>query len=562
MKNSRILILLIVISSIFLTSYFALLYLSPAKIETLHLRVGVYENAPKVFKDESGNWVGFWPDIVQNIAGKEGWTIEYVEGSWNECLTRLQAGEIDIMIDVAFSKERNLLYDFNNISVFSNWGVIYAREVGSIFDFNDLNNKTIAVMNNSIYTNGAFGMMNITSHFGINCIYAVVQNYTQVFEMIENKTADAGVVNRLFGMLYQDKYNVVPTSLIFNPSDLKFAFPKGAALNGYLIERIDDDLKAMQNDPNSIYYQSIARYFNEAVPVKETIPEWLILLVISVSIVGVVFILMSIYLKRIVNQKTTFSKERDRMEEKLLIALGELTIARNKAEEADKIKSSFLATMSHELRTPLNSIIGFTGILQQEMVGPLNEEQKKQLGMVRGSSSHLLNLINDVLDISKIEAGQMQFMKESFNLRESIEKIIQTIQPQAENKNLEVEVEIASGVMTITSDQRRVEQVILNLLSNAIKFIEHGKIRVECSINEGQVLVRVIDTGIGIKNEDMEKLFKPFRQIDAAITRKYEGTGLGLSICKKIIELLGGKIWVESEWGKGSTFSFTLPVEG
>jgi hypothetical protein len=505
--------------------------------------------------------VGFWPGLIQNIAEKEGWAIDYVNGTWAECLARLQNGSIDMMPDVAYSQERALIYDYNNVSVLQDWGLVYAREAGSIVSFEDLNNKTIAVENGSIYTNGDFGIMNITSHFNINCTYLVVQSYAQVFALMENGSADAGVVNRFFGALNQAEYNVTPTSLIVNPSDLYFAFPKGAALNDYLIERIDADLTAMENDPDSAYNQLIAQYLNVPVPVKETIPAWLIFLILAVTIVGLVFVAMSIYLRRISNQKTKVIKNLNLMEKRLLTLLGELDKAKDRAEDADRLKSAFLATMSHELRTPLNSIIGFTGILQQEMVGPLNDEQKKQLGMVRDSSSHLLNLINDVLDLSKIEAGQMQTMMESIELPALIEKCIQTIQPQAEKKGLATEVEIEPGVGAITSDQKRVEQIILNLLSNAIKFTEHGKIRVECSINEGQVLVRVIDTGIGIKNEDMEKLFKPFRQIDAAITRKYEGTGLGLSICKKFVELLGGKIWVESEWGKGSTFSFTLPVE-
>ncbi|HME55307.1 MAG TPA: ATP-binding protein, partial [Candidatus Lokiarchaeia archaeon] len=254
------------------------------------------------------------------------------------------------------------------------------------------------------------------------------------------------------------------------------------------------------------------------------------------------------------------TKSLEDAQERMQNTLNELAIAKDKAEESDKLKSAFLATMSHELRTPLNSIIGFTGILQQEMAGPLNMEQKKQLGMVRDSSTHLLNLINDVLDISKIEAGQMQIMIESFDLRASIAKIIHTIQPQAEKKDLSVEVDIEPGVGPIVSDQNRVDQIILNLLSNAIKFTEKGKVRIECSKIDDLVLIRVIDTGIGIKKEDVDKLFKPFRQIDNSITRRYEGTGLGLSICKKLVELLGGKIWVESEWGKGSTFSFALPV--
>ena len=151
---------------------------------------------------------------------------------------------------------------------------------------------------------------------------------------------------------------------------------------------------------------------------------------------------------------------------------------------------------------------------------------------------------------------------ESFDLRRVIEKVIQTVRPLAAKKSLTLEVDIAPAVAEITSDMRRVEQILLNLLGNAVKFTEKGSVHTECRLREGEVLVRVADTGIGIKESDMDALFQPFRQIDAHIDRKYEGTGLGLSISRKLVELLGGKIRVESEWGKGSVFSFTLPTKG
>ncbi|MBN2152156.1 MAG: transporter substrate-binding domain-containing protein [Candidatus Lokiarchaeota archaeon] len=528
----------------------------------LHVRVGVYENAPKVFTDENGDWVGFWPDIVEYMAGEEGWIIEYVEGNFTEGLNRVKNKTIDIMVDVAFAEERITQYNccFNNVSVFTNWGVVYANDKVRIHDFGDLNNTKIAVWGDSIHTTGAYGIRNLTGYFGLNCTYLNASSYTQVLEMVGNKTADAGVVNRLFGLLNKDKYDVVETSVTFNPSELKFAFPNGSAVNDILIPRIDYHINALQADGDSIYYQSINRYFLSGVPVIEVIPDWLIALIITVTIVGIVSITMSIKLKRNVDQKNATIDERDQIEDRLRTVLGELSIAKEAAEESDRLKSAFLATMSHELRTPLNSIIGFTGILQQEMVGPLNDEQKKQLGMVRNSSSHLLNLINDVLDLSKIEAGQMKTVIETFDLCASIEKCVRTVQPQADKKGIATEVDIEPCVGPITSDQRRVEQIILNLLSNAVKFTEKGKVRIECLVDEASVSIRVIDTGIGIKKTDADKLFKPFRQIDTNITRKYEGTGLGLSICKKLIDMLGGNIWVESEFGKGSTFAFTLPV--
>ena len=240
----------------------------------------------------------------------------------------------------------------------------------------------------------------------------------------------------------------------------------------------------------------------------------------------------------------------------------ELIVARNGAQDADRLKSAFLATMSHELRTPLNSIIGFTGIILQGLVGPLNDEQTKQLGMVRNSARHLLALINDVLDISKIEAGQVEIVSEPFDMPQVIEKTVRTVTPLAEKKGLALVAEVAPEVGQITSDRRRVEQILINLVNNAVKFTENGEVRVECEVDDGWLVTRVVDTGIGMKADDMGKLFEAFQQLDTGLARQREGTGLGLSICKRLVEMLGGEICAESEGpGKGSTFTFTLPVK-
>jgi len=242
-------------------------------------------------------------------------------------------------------------------------------------------------------------------------------------------------------------------------------------------------------------------------------------------------------------------------------AASELEAAKERAEAADHVKSAFLATMSHELRTPLNSIIGFTGILLQSLAGPLNEEQRKQLSMVRTSARHLLELINDVLDISKIEAGELQVTSESVDLRRVVSEVADSAIPMAEKKGLVLRTTIGSGVGTITSDRRRVGQILMNLLSNAVKFTLSGEVRVDCQIEGAWAAVAVTDTGIGIKQEDLSKLFMPFQQIESGLTRNYDGTGLGLSICKRLVTMLGGSIEVESEPGRGSTFKFRLPLQ-
>jgi PAS domain S-box-containing protein len=251
---------------------------------------------------------------------------------------------------------------------------------------------------------------------------------------------------------------------------------------------------------------------------------------------------------------------RDHLEELVAARTAELEVAKEQAEAADRLKSAFLAAMSHELRTPLNSILGFTGILLRGLAGPLNDEQRKQMSMVSNSAGHLLELINDVLDLSKIEAGQLKVEAEEFDLATSITRVVMAISPLADKKQLTVTRSIGPDVGTITSDRRRVEQVLLNLLSNAVKFTPAGGITVECAVQGEFVVTRVRDTGIGIKPEDLGRLFRPFQQLDSGLTRVYEGTGLGLSICKRIIEVLGGEISVESEPGRGSTFSFSLPA--
>jgi signal transduction histidine kinase len=251
---------------------------------------------------------------------------------------------------------------------------------------------------------------------------------------------------------------------------------------------------------------------------------------------------------------------RDHLEETVAERTRELEMAKEAAESADRLKSVFLATMSHELRTPLNSIIGFSGILEQELAGPLNEEQKKQLGMVSASAEHLLALINDVLDISKIEAGQLKMAIEPFEIQPVIEKAVRTVRPMTVTRHLALDLVIGTDVGVVTADTRRVEQVLLNLLSNAIKFTEHGGIRISCILQGNEVKISVTDTGIGMKKEDMDKLFRPFTQIETGLTRQYEGTGLGLSISKRLVSLMGGTIGVESEPGRGSTFWFTVPA--
>ncbi|MBN2601929.1 MAG: PAS domain S-box protein [Candidatus Marinimicrobia bacterium] len=946
------------------------------------IRVGLYENSPKIFTDEKDKPAGFFIDIIDAIAREENWRLDYVSGTWQECIENLEKGELDLLPDVAFSAEREKIFDFNRETVLINWAQLYLTEASTIATLFDLEAKQVAVLRGDYsYTEFRRDL----ADFKIQCDFIECDSFREIFQLLANGAADAGLISRLYGIRFEKDYPVIKSPIVCCPADLRFAAPKGQS--GQYLQAIDRHIIALKNDPRSYYYVALDKRLGIVVETERG-PDWywiggmiglgLVACVIIIILVKIIHTNLEIvrvnyrdlyenapvayfsigrdgriqhcnraaakligfgspgmlkglpiidfyantgfgkerakqnfqrflkgeaivdelqmqrkdgtifWVKEIVNavrdkhgwigesrltvidiseqkyaesaliaseerfrlafdnipdvvviydkelriqyinaattritgrlpadfigkrddevwppevydsylpslkkafetgtlqtvqielslaeggvcnlritcipvldndgavrevlgithdftgqkqaeeaihlkaqnlaiilevsktlvssldlktvlQATTdglveltgldsaaiylYEKEflylrattpplpsgfpdnyrrvilkdhphiqktmasgkpiivpdikntnltpeeaqiaavRDlrsiiylpiKLHEKvsgtiivascheprpiktevinLCITLANLAAiaiekgqyyqqikqyttkleelvsrrtvqiekekialeqANQKLQELDQLKSIFLASMSHELRTPLNSIIGFTGIMLMELSGKLNDEQKKQMKMVKSSSAHLLSLINDILDISKIEAGKTEIEVETFSLSQTITDVTDGIWNAAIEKNLTLQIRPVPDIL-ITTDKRRFKQILVNLLSNAVKYTDAGTIKVSVSLYRKTLAVSVKDSGIGINSNDLSRLFQPFQQIDASLTKSQEGTGLGLYLCEKIAALLGGRIRVKSKSGQGSTFTVTIPKQ-
>ncbi len=300
-------------------------------------------------------------------------------------------------------------------------------------------------------------------------------------------------------------------------------------------------------------------YLINIIAILLNVTELLIVMQAFVYVFGALFVMLVVTLSRKTYQNVLDStieiEEQKRIEQGLLNA----KIA---ADAANQAKSDFLANMSHELRTPLNSIIGFTEVLCDQIIGPVTSEQAENLHIILIESHRLLDLFNDILDLSKIEAGKIDLSSKSFFIKHLIEELFVLFSKQAASKHITLCQEIAYDPGEIHDDPSKLQQVFSNLLSNALKFtLDGGRIGISTQKVRKNIVFTVWDTGIGIAASDLPNLFQPFRQLESPLTKSHQGSGLGLHLSRKLVELMGGQIWVKSELGKGSQFSFSIPLQ-
>jgi len=671
---------------------------SPAYAKARTVRVGVYQNEPKVFMDDAGKASGIFIDILEGMAKEEDWTLVYVPDTWDEDLKALEAGRIDLMPDVAYSPERDMEYDFHRTPVIESWSYVYSAPGPRIERISQLEGKRVAVLKGSIQETVFKQMM---SGFGFDVVIIEADSLSGAFDLAASGSADAAIANYLFGDYFYQDYGLVKTSIVFNPVPLFYATGRGR--NADLLVAVDRHLDTWIKEPGSIYYRTISRYTagetgsplapyvfwtigtiggllvvaggvilllrwqvgtktrdlveaNEAVrkaeetlrlaleAAEEGIWDWcpktgaVIWSARSYSMFGYepdefpmtvdtwtglvhpddADAALGEVLRRIGTGDRSFSIEyrlrtkagdwlwtasrgkavalddegnvervvgthtditarrlselelaqhRSHLEEsveartrELADANESLTRVNRDLAEATAAKSRFFAKMSHELRTPLNSIIGFSGILYGGMAGPLSDEQKYQIGMVHGSGKQLLELVNDILDLSRVEAGKAEVRLESLDPWEVTTEVAEVMRPLAAEKGLELHAETSEPANMIESDREKLRQILTNLVGNAVKFTDSGVVAIRLERGtDARIALVVSDTGPGIPADDIPLVFDVFHQVEMCDGVRPTGTGLGLAISQEYAHLLGGEVTVASEEGNGSVFTLWLP---
>jgi signal transduction histidine kinase/CheY-like chemotaxis protein len=532
------------------------------------IKVGVYQNVPLSFRNENGAVKGFFIDILEYVAKKEGWTIEYHVDSWAQCLQLLQNGEIDLLGGVAYSPERANLFDYTYQSVQTEWGQVYSHNKYGIESILDLNFKKIAVLQGDMHFINLRQMMN---SFGFSVRFIEAFEYETVMELVEVGRCDAGVVSYLYGLQHENDYEVYRSPVIFSPQKQYFAVPRGK--NWWILHALDNHLHDMKRDKRSVYYQAIQRWF--VAGDHWVFPKWLIWLMIGFGGLLLIFLSTNLILRNRIKARTAELTEKNielmnviEQRKKDEIERFKLETQLQRAQKMEAI-GTLAGGVAHDLNNILSGLVSYPELLLLEL--PEDSPLRKPILTIQKSGENAASVVNDLLTLARRGVA----VTEVLNLNRIISDYLNSPgfeKLKLDHSQVQVETRLGENLLNIVGSPIHLSKTVMNLVSNAVESMPQGgtliidtenryidqPIRGYDTIEEGDYVVcSVSDGGVGISSEDIDRIFEPF------YTKKVmglSGTGLGMAVVWGTVKDHNGYIDVRSTEDKGTTFTLYFPV--
>ena len=523
------------------------------------LNVGIYENQPKVFTEADGTPAGIFVDIIEEIARQEDWTLNYVPGSWAQCLARLESGAIDLMMDVAYSPERALKYDFCENDVISNWAQVYTRDGLNIDLITDLEGKRVATLNQGIHL---IRLNHLANAFGFQFKLTAVDDYETVFRMLHEKKVDAGVVNRIYGYANEDQFRVNRTPVVFSPASLRFAVKKGD--NADITEAIDGHLASMKAKKGSVYHQSIRQWLGETS--KLNLPHW-IGWALGIATTGILLLFaMSMLLQFQVNRKTAHLQMANAQLEKQVTETMKAHLELKHSEERlirqERLSAigQMASGIAHDFNNMLIPILGYSDLLLEKPDMLSNPE--RVLPMLEAMREAARTSRETVKRLQEFHRADPRLKMDTVNVADLVAEVVAATKPlwKSSREAQSIPVRIIEEIpkdLVVTASKSQLREALMNLLLNALHAItDKGEVIIRASAQNDSLNLEVSDTGAGMSAEIARQCLEPFFS-----TKGEEGTGMGLAMVHGIVKRHDGTLRINSAPEKGTSIAIQLPLK-
>jgi signal transduction histidine kinase/CheY-like chemotaxis protein len=523
--------------------------------------VGVYENPPKVFTHADGKPAGIFVDIVEEIAQREDWTLRYVHGSWPQCLERLESGAIDLMVDVAYSRERAGKYDFCEDDVIANWAQVYTRRGVKIKLITDLEGLRLATLRQGIHLSR---FKDLAEGFGFSYDLTLVDTYESVFRMLQEERVDAGIVNRVYGYANEDQYKVIRSPVVFSPTSLRFAVQKGE--NADVILAIDRRLREMKKEKASVYHQSLKRWLGETTKLR--LPYWIGWSLGAAAGGLLLLFLMSLLLRHQVNKKTAYLRLANAELEKQVHETMKAHLDLKRSEEA-LIRQERLSALgrltsgiAHDFNNMLIPILGYSDLLLENP--DLLKDPQKALSMLESIQASACTSRDTVKRLQEFRGADPTPGMESVRISELVSEVVEATRPlwKSQREAHSIPTRIIEDVvpldLTVTLSKSQFSEALMNLLLNALDAVSSGgEVTIRAFVdNDETFALEVRDTGVGMSESVARQCLEPFFS-----TKGKDGTGIGLAMVHGIVKRHKGELSIDTSPESGTTIAMRIPLD-